>query len=214
MRTNLVQTCKTSANRINLNRTVMRVALIGLFISLGVGNAWASTTYYAQVTAKVSNTGGGKVYASTSNSTPAANNYSETSSSAQGNKTDAQVTLYIFATAKDGYAFKGWSKTENKYDLGTNSPYTVNSGTSGISTSSGNYTEVGPYYATFVKVFQFKAKADFATGSSGLGDVCVNFTNGAPAYQASAMTATATTAMIIPPCRLRSPSAATRFCTC
>ena len=163
-----------------------------LLLFAGIGQAWALTTYYAKVTAKVSNTGGGKVYASTSDATPAANNYSGTSSSAQNNATNPGVTLYIFATAKDGYAFKGWSKTENKYDLGTNSPYTVNSGTSGISTSSGNYTEVGPYYATFVKVFQFKAKADLATGSAGFGDVYVSFTNGTPAYQATAKTDTAT----------------------
>lgn len=192
MRTNFVQTCNTSANRINLNRITMRVALIGLFISLGIGNAWASTTYYAKVTAKVSNTGGGKVYASKSNATPAASDYSGTSSSAQNSATDTGVTLYIFATPNDGYAFKGWSKTENKYDLGTNSLYTVNSGTSNISTKSSTYTEVGPYYATFVKVFQFKAKADFASGSAGLGDVYMSFTNGTPAYQATAMTATAT----------------------
>ena len=144
------------------NIRVWKYAAMLLFmLMIGIGNAWAggnSTTYYAKVTAKVSNTGGGKVYASTSNTTPAASDYSSTKT-AQGSKTDAGVTLYIFATPNDGYAFKGWSKTDNKYDLGTNSPYTVSSGTNGISTSNSTYTEVGPYYATFVKIFQFKAKA-------------------------------------------------------
>lgn len=64
MRTNLVQTCKTSANRINLNRTAMRVALIGLFVSLGIGNAWGFTSKPKFSIAKTSDTpnGAGMIY--------------------------------------------------------------------------------------------------------------------------------------------------------
>ncbi len=66
MRTNLVQTCNTSANRINLNRTAMRVALIGLFISLGIGNAWAGHDQHTATLNVAIGTGNGTVYASTS----------------------------------------------------------------------------------------------------------------------------------------------------
>ena len=105
MRTNLVQTCKTSANRINLNRTAMRVALIGLFISLGIGNVWAgsSTTYYANLTiSKTGETGKGKVYYATSNSKPS----SETSGALQsaGSTTqNANQTYYWWVDVDPGY---------------------------------------------------------------------------------------------------------------
>ncbi len=181
MRTNLVQTCKTSAHRINLNRTAMRVALIGLFISLGIGNAWGHDTHYGK--AVVKKTGNGTVYLSTSNTATSGNTTEQWN--CNGSSGGDSKTYYAFAKPDDGWDFKGWSGDAS----GTNSPYKLTF--SATSTSSGSPTTKN-LTANFVKVFQFKAKADLATGSAGLGDVCVNFTNGTPAYQASAMTATTT----------------------
>ncbi len=104
MRTNLVQTCKTSANRINLNRRTMRVVLIGLFISLGIGNAWAGDSYYAQVTASANPTGAGSVYVSYNSNTKGSSN------TAKG--ADQQNTLqnfYLYAVTGYGYSWGNWT---------------------------------------------------------------------------------------------------------
>lgn len=104
MTTKFVQTCKTSANRINLNRTAMRVALIGLFISLGIGNAWAGDSYYANVTASENPTGAGSVYVSYKT------NKKGSSNTATGD--DQQNTLqnfYLYAVTGYGYSWENWT---------------------------------------------------------------------------------------------------------
>ena len=116
MRTNLVQTCKTSANRINLNRITMRVALIGLFISLGIGNAWAGgggTTYYYTKGSVSVKTGSGTVYINTVS--PATSGNSTTSSTAATkscDKTSTQYqeqTYYISAVPATDWRFDSWT---------------------------------------------------------------------------------------------------------
>ena len=89
----------------NLNRTTRRVALIGLFISLGIGNVWAggSTTYYANLTiSKSGATGNGKVYYATSDTKPG----SETSGalkSAGSTTQNADQTYYWWVDVDPGY---------------------------------------------------------------------------------------------------------------
>lgn len=105
MRTNLVQTCKTSANRINLNRTAMRVALIGLFISLGIGNAWAgkSSNYYASLTISQDGpTGAGSVYVSKTTTKPSANPGTKITSDATTTSGGSR-TFYYWIDVADGY---------------------------------------------------------------------------------------------------------------
>ena len=107
MRTNFVQTCKTSANRINLNRITMRVALIGLFISLGIGNAWASTTYYSKVTTSQTPTGKGTVYVK------AGSSFSDTKTSDTQDVEDNKTHTYSLKATPTaaGYYFKNWTST-------------------------------------------------------------------------------------------------------
>ena len=126
MRTNLVQTCKTSANRINLNRTAMRVALIGLFISLGIGNAWGSKTYYSTMNVAVTSgqTGYGTVYVNAAGTTTQTKNSSSTSS-------PVSHSYNIYATANAGYRFSSWSGSGITFGSTT----TANT-TGSISTSS------------------------------------------------------------------------------
>ncbi len=111
MRTNLVQTCNTSANRINLNRTAMRVALIGLFISLGIGNAWAGHDQHTATLNVAIGTGNGTVYASTSRTATTGSAFATFNC---GKSSDGQHTgdLYAFATPAAGYTFLGWTTSK------------------------------------------------------------------------------------------------------
>ena len=174
-------------NKQNLNCNALRAMLVMLLFVLGIGNAWAgggsSTTYYSKVSVSANPTGAGTVYIK------AGSSFSGTKTSDTNDGTDKSQTYSIKATPNTGYAFKLWSGSGVTIN-GTTNPSTTCTITAG-STDKNNPTS-GTATATFVKIFQFKAKADLATGSSGLGDVYVSFTNGTPAYQATAMTATAT----------------------
>lgn len=123
MRTNFVQTCKTSANRINLNRITMRVALIGLFISLGIGNAWAHGGKHTGKVTFYNATGNGTVYLSTASGS----NSGQSSSSSPGTQNGKSVvtwtcsetddsdkkTLYPRGEANVGYYYAGWTEANN-----------------------------------------------------------------------------------------------------
>ena len=192
MRTNLVQTLKESAKRMNLNRTAMRVALIGLFIALAVGNAWggnSNSSYYSKVT--LSKTGSGKVYCQKDATNE--NNWTENgkTSDADSQSSAPTHTWYIKAEPETGWAFKEWTSVSGWASGPTaNGDYYKGTIKGNTNANSAN----GQATATFVKVFQFKAKADFETSSAGLGEVCVSFTDESanPSYQATAMTATGT----------------------
>lgn len=150
MRTNLVQTCKTSANRINLNRTAMRVALIGLFISLGIGNAWASSDYKAQVNVSVASaspTGAGTVYVSTVSNYAEGDNTKSTSTSTAAGVSKTQnaesapsFTFYVKAVPNQGYymkqwAFNNWTSAPASTTTAASQSGTVN-GTTGTATAT------------------------------------------------------------------------------
>jgi len=115
MRTNLVQTCKTSDNRINLNRIAMRVALIGLFISLGIGNAWAtgSQTFHATSAEPAK----GLVYANNSASAnPKVTDYTTPSGAAKVGSDGSEgmaFASYAWAMPARGYKFSKWEKNTN-----------------------------------------------------------------------------------------------------
>lgn len=89
----------------------MRVALIGLFISLGIGNAWAGDSYYAKVTASATPTGAGSVYVKANAKTGAT-----TSDGASATSPDKQNTDYNFALL----AVTGYGYEFSKWALGTN----------------------------------------------------------------------------------------------
>ena len=174
---------------LNLNRGILQVALLVLLTTLGITNAWAgggtTTTYYSKVSVSANPaTGAGTVYVK------AGNSFSGTATSDTQDVADEKSHTYsIKATPNTGYAFKSWSGSNVTINSTTSASTTCTITAS--STDENNRTS-GTATATFVKIFQFKAKVDLTTGSAGLGDVCVNLDNSTPAYQSSAMTATAT----------------------
>ncbi len=121
MRTNLVQTCKTSANRINLN-LFRSVALIGLFISLGIGNAWGHSKHYGKATL-VNATGNGTVYLSTESGSNSGQKGSSTPGVKDGTSwitwncgedgNNDSKTYYARGTANNGYYYAGWATSSS-----------------------------------------------------------------------------------------------------
>lgn len=163
-------------------------AMLLCLLTLGAGNAWAgggsATTYYSEVSVSANPTGAGTVYVK------AGNSFSGTATSDTQDVENEQNHIYsIEANPKPGYAFKSWSGSSVTISETSNASTTC---TIQASSTDANNRTPGTATATFVKVFQFKAKADFASGSAGLGDVWVSFTNGSPAWQATAMEATST----------------------
>ena len=147
MRTNLVQTFKESAKRINLNHIARRVALISLFIILGIGNAWAYS-YYSRFTAKSGNTAQGLVYAAGSDSEGSINDYTnQVTPAADDGTSGAEYTWHAWAKAARGYRFKTWTKGSN---INSNGTLTEAHCTFGVkhSTSNGGYVD-GDATATF-----------------------------------------------------------------
>lgn len=125
----------------------------GLLAVLPMSSAWAyDTYYYAQATATVSSTGGGKVYASSTSVTSPDSKCTETTSTSGVGKSaanDQSVTLYRYAKADDGYEFKGWS-TANNADISTISDTSTSVTVAPSATSESgadNYT----YFAYFTK---------------------------------------------------------------
>ena len=162
-------------------------AMVLVLLMLGIGNVWAggsSTTYYSKVSVSANpTTGAGTVYVK------AGNSFSGTATSdTQDVEDDQNHTYSIKATPAPGYAFKSWSKSSVTISEALNASTTCTIKAS--STDKNNRTS-GSATATFVKIFQFKAKADFTTGSAS-GKVWVSFTNGTPSCQTTAMTATGT----------------------
>lgn len=106
----------------SLNRTAMRVALIGLFISLGIGNAWGHSKHYGKATL-VNATGHGTVYLSTD----AGKNAGQTGNSNPGTKDGTSwitwncgedenkdsKTYYARGTANNGYYYAGYATSSS-----------------------------------------------------------------------------------------------------
>ena len=126
----------------NLNRTAMRVALIGLFISLGIGNAWAHDAHYGKAVLKNA-TGHGTVYLSTASDS----NKGQTSSSNPGAKDgtswitwdcgedenkDSKTYYARYSAAEDGWYYAGWATAANA------TSYTASTTGKTFSTSSTN----------------------------------------------------------------------------
>ena len=134
-----------------MKRLIKRLSVLILLIFSISAQVWASTdTYYATMTAKLSNqspTGSGLVYVNTSNSDDGAT-YAETSSilgqnSSTGNNAD--VAFFLFAHAERGYYFQGWSNDVGGAASNNDNPWnaTINSS----STSSPGVTDTK--YAIF-----------------------------------------------------------------
>ncbi len=134
-----------------------------LALFLPMAQAWAATTYYAALKAQVSSqsSGMGTVYAGT---TQTAGSYDTAStSSADSENEGEEKTFYAFAKANDGYAFKGWSTSDNGTDLGTASPI---SQTVKCSSDSSDKPTTTTLYATFAQIVEYSVKFLPAVGGS------------------------------------------------
>ena len=114
------------------------VRFLMLIFVLGMSTtAWAAgmidsqPIYSAQLTAHVSSTGGGKVYVSETDETPAEDVYDQTSSATKGlvlsmpGMARLQVAFWAWQKADDGYYFAGWSYADKGFDLGTDQPFSA-----------------------------------------------------------------------------------------
>ena len=156
----------------------MRVALIGLFISLGVGNAWAHSKHYGKAVLQ-NQTGHGTVYLSTASGS----NSGQTSSSNPGtvggqswitwncgeSSDNDSKTYYARSSAADaGWYFAGWSDNSNA------TSYTAS--TTGKSFSASSTTEGNPTTTTIYGFF----KPVTVTGAPA--NVNINATNPLTTY--------------------------------
>ena len=132
--------------------TCLPVLTMLIMLMVGVGNAWGGNVTL-KVTAESSPSTYGYVYVAKSNSAPSS--YSLTSDYADETKYSAYLfgyltvnqTFYLFAKAKDGYGFSGWSKSSTATSGDTSNPKSVT-----VSGSKSGTVTDGPYYAIFAPV--------------------------------------------------------------
>ncbi len=88
-----------------LNQSALRVMLVMLcLLTFGVGQAWASDSYYAQVTASANPTGAGSVYVSYNSNTKGSSN------TATGeDKQNVMQNFYLYAVTGYGYSWGNWT---------------------------------------------------------------------------------------------------------
>ena len=164
MRTDLVQALKESAKRINLNRTTRRVALLSLFISLGIGNAWADFYHgqhygRANVAVAPGSTGSGTVYIGSKGTTSAT---WDCKGSASDGSSDNDTKSYSCTCEgwPNGYYFAGWSTEGSSIP----SSYTSTSTTASLSFGPATGTSSSPtdffYYAWILGVKPTAASGD------------------------------------------------------
>ncbi len=148
-------------------------AMLLCLLTIGVGNAWGtSTTYYAKLTADVA-TGKGKVYVAASGST---GSFAATSSSTQSNSStgsSANVSFQIGAQADNGYYFVNWTGN-NKPSTATSNPGTVtisssNSKSPGVTgTVSANFAEITINNPTAITV---NTEDNLPTSEANIGSI-------------------------------------------
>ena len=77
--------------------------------------AWGTDNFYASLTTKVANTGGGRVYASTSSQAGNDSDYTSASSGSsikgESDSSGGDVQLYAHEKPNSGYRFLGWSES-------------------------------------------------------------------------------------------------------
>ena len=130
-----------------------------MLLILGVGNAWASTTYYSRAGVKVAS-GSGTVYVKKSAKTASASSYDKTTTGTSFVYTDDassetqnfSTNFAICAVPATDYRFDGWTLSGS---WGTN-PNTTSASTYGVvkgsATSGGNSATTGTAAAKFVQI--------------------------------------------------------------
>ena len=169
-----------------INRLV--IALTGVLV-LSIGSAYAGTAYSdgRAYLRQGSPSGAGKVYVSTSSSTPAASAYkacntvqtSETttpSASAQVKGEKIKTTYHFWAVANAGYIFTGWYDSNGNL-LGSGAAHVSGSVTSGQAGGSDTHAYLD-YHASFIKQIQMS----FITPTNGSYTIKHCGTEVTPAY--------------------------------
>lgn len=120
-----------------IKNVFVKLSMCLLALAMSADMAWAAgmidsqPIYSAQLTAHVSSTGGGKVYVSETDETPAEDVYDQTSSATKGlvlsmpGMARLQVAFWAWQKADDGYYFAGWSYADKGFDLGTDQPFSA-----------------------------------------------------------------------------------------
>ena len=104
-------------------RTIsLRVIMIMMLAMFGYAQGF-SATYYAKVIAKVSSSGGGKVYINTANNKGDEANYDTTYELVQTNTSTTSKYFYLCAIPEEGYEFSHWSTTDGGSSASSNNPY-------------------------------------------------------------------------------------------
>ncbi len=160
----------------NHKALTQRVFMIMLLAIFGYASANAAT-YYAKAIAKVSSSGGGKVFVSTTNSSADAvwAESSEATKSGSSSWGRPSIGFYLFAQADEGYEFDHWATTDdNNTSASKNNPWNYSFQPASSATSEANAT-ANTRYAVFKKKQNYYS-ALTANATEG-GQVFVNTTN-------------------------------------
>ena len=150
MRTNLLKSINfircVSGVSLNLFRYT---AMVLVLLTLGIGNAWGSNTYYSALKATSNNTAQGLVYASQDGNASIGSYTNENTTDSKSSSTSGQEdTFYASAKGGRGFVFSSWTK---------------GSGTNSITNPSAETTAV-------------KVKEATSDGSTNTGTVTASFT--------------------------------------
>lgn len=119
---------------IKMRKLFLKISMLLFVLGMSTNVAWGSMDgmapyYVAELTAKVSSTGGGKVYVAKDQNPPAEEEAYATTNTQHGGRPAympgvamAQVPFVAWQTASDGYYFVGWSYSDNGFDLGKFNP--------------------------------------------------------------------------------------------
>lgn len=115
-----------------MKKIFLKLSMLLFVLGMSTNAAWADMTnvphYVAELTAKVSSTGGGKVYVATGQDQPAVEDYAATSTQYGGRPMSmpgvamSQVPFFAWQKTDDGYYFVGWSYSDGGFDLGKTNP--------------------------------------------------------------------------------------------
>ncbi len=119
---------------IKMRKLFLKISMLLFVLGMSTNAVWGSMDgmapyYVAELTAKVSSTGGGKVYVAKDQNPPTEEEAYATTSTQHGGRPAympgvamAQVPFVAWQTASDGYYFVGWSYSDNGFDLGKFNP--------------------------------------------------------------------------------------------
>lgn len=128
--------------------------MLMLLAVFGYASADAAT-YYAKAIAKVSSSGGGKVFVNTTNSSANAVWAESSEATKTGTSSYSNITFYLFAQADEGYEFDHWATADNSTSSASkNSPWSYgfkstsqNSASPTTNTRYAVFKKKQPYYS-------------------------------------------------------------------